>query len=399
MVPKTVWTRIGLSVGVAALAAATATGAFGGSGGSRTSAATATPTLAVVVVGGGRVTSAPAGISCPGKCAAAFAAGSRVLLTPTPKSGSRFLRWGGDCTGARACRVRVSGLAAVAAQFVGATTNPAPPPSFCRRARRPTRADANGSRVTFFVPAGAGSVLELLVPASTSSAQAAAAYGAPFEISKATIKPDRSFTAKTSQNGVVNGVRVAKFTLFRHRALPGEVRDRGDSGERSVARRTSCSPTRPTATCTSNDQTRGRRLERSRRTRSPSRPARTLAAADRQPRNVPCPGRRRERAWTSRSRVNVCLRRRRLRTALPSRSRAATIKRVIARSPATTSQSGVVGGANAKFTYFVTGYFQGYDSAGAQTAAGVYREDIVFTDAPNRTCTSNDQPWTAARTG
>jgi hypothetical protein len=66
---------------------------------------------------------------------------------------------------------------------------------------------------------------------------------------------------------------------------------------------------------------------------------------------------------------------------------------------AKTSQSGVVGGAKATITYFVTGYFQGPDAKGAATAAGVFREDIVFTDAPNRTCTSNDLPWTAARSG
>jgi hypothetical protein len=64
---------------------------------------------------------------------------------------------------------------------------------------------------------------------------------------------------------------------------------------------------------------------------------------------------------------------------------------------AKTSQSGVVGGANATITYFVTGYFQGPNAAGAATASGVYREDIVFTDTPNRKCTSNDQPWTATR--
>jgi hypothetical protein len=66
---------------------------------------------------------------------------------------------------------------------------------------------------------------------------------------------------------------------------------------------------------------------------------------------------------------------------------------------ATISQSGVLNGVNAKWTYSVTGRFQGTDSAGRATAAGVHRQDIVFTDTPNRTCTSNEQPWTAARTG
>ena len=46
----------------------------------------------------------------------------------------------------------------------------------------------------------------------------------------------------------------------------------------------------------------------------------------------------------------------------------------------------------------MTGRFQGNNAAGAATAAGVHRENIVFTDTPNRTCTSNDQPWTATRT-
>ena len=66
---------------------------------------------------------------------------------------------------------------------------------------------------------------------------------------------------------------------------------------------------------------------------------------------------------------------------------------------ATTSQKAVVDRANATITYSVTGRFQGTSAAGAPTAAGVYREDIVFADTPNRKCTSNDQLWTAARTG
>ena len=86
-----------------------------------------------------RVTSAPAGISCPGKCAATFAAGSRVLLTPKSKGGSRFLRWGGDCTGAGACRVRVSALAAVAAEFVGSKAQPLRPQKTADVSPAPTR--------------------------------------------------------------------------------------------------------------------------------------------------------------------------------------------------------------------------------------------------------------------
>ena len=256
MVPKTVWTRIGLSVGAAVLAAATATGAFGGSGGSRTSAATPAPTLAVAIVGGGRITSTPAGISCPGKCGATFAAGSRVLLTPTSRSGSRFLRWGGGCTGAGACRVRVSALAVVAAQFVGSKAQPTPAPKGSVEPGTYS-GSASGRSVTFFVPAGAGTVSNFSSGVNVVCA-GGGYYSTPFQILKAPIKPDGSFAATTSQNGVIDG-------------------------------------------------------------------------------------------------------------------------------------------AVAKITYFVTGRFQGRSAAGAAAADGVYRVGIVFTDTPNRKCTSNDQSWTAAR--
>jgi hypothetical protein len=64
---------------------------------------------------------------------------------------------------------------------------------------------------------------------------------------------------------------------------------------------------------------------------------------------------------------------------------------------ATASQEAVVNGASAKITYTVSGRFQGKDAAGAATAEGVYREDIVFADTPNRKCTSNSQSWTATK--
>jgi len=153
--------RLASGIGVVMLASVVAaTGAFGGSG-----ATAAKPTLAVVVVGSGRVTSTPAGISCPGKCAAAFAAGARVLLTPSPRGAARFLRWGGDCTGVRACRIRVSGLAAVAAQFVGSTATPTPAPaSAVVPGGYSGQNSQTGNGVFFSVPAGGKSVLNFSIP-------------------------------------------------------------------------------------------------------------------------------------------------------------------------------------------------------------------------------------------
>jgi len=59
----------------------------------------------------------------------------------------------------------------------------------------------------------------------------------------------------------------------------------------------------------------------------------------------------------------------------------------------------VFAGVKAKFMYSIHGYFQGVNAAGAAAASGFFREDVVFADSTTRTCTSNDQFWTASRSG
>ena len=78
-------------------------------------------TLVVAVVGAGSVSSQPPGITCPGRCAASFPAGTSVALVPKPNRGSALLRWGGACTGKAGCRVAVTALSVVAAQFSGSS--------------------------------------------------------------------------------------------------------------------------------------------------------------------------------------------------------------------------------------------------------------------------------------
>lgn len=61
----------------------------------------ASPVLASLSVqtagtGSGRVTSAPAGIDCPGTCTAGFPVPTRVELTPAADPGSAFAGWSGD---------------------------------------------------------------------------------------------------------------------------------------------------------------------------------------------------------------------------------------------------------------------------------------------------------------
>jgi hypothetical protein len=241
--------RFWLVVGVATVAAVmTATGAFGGSGGET---AAAKPTLAVVVVGSGRVTSKPAGISCPGKCSAPFAAGARVALTQKAKTGSRFLRWGGDCSGTRACRVKMSALSAVAAQFVGPTTQPPVQNSRVEPGGYSGPQSLSGDVATFFVPAGAGSVLNFSIRTVNSGCAGGGGVSTPFKILKATIKRDRSFTATVSQNGVVNGANAKLIYLvtgyFQGNDAAGAATAAGVYREDVVF-------TDTTRKCTTNDQ-------------------------------------------------------------------------------------------------------------------------------------------------
>ena len=376
--------RLVSGLGLALLASVVvATGAFGGSG-----ATAPKPTLAVVVVGSGSVVSTPAGISCPGRCSATFAAGSRVLLTPRARSGARFLRWGGDCTGARACRVKVSGLAAVAAQFVGSTAKPPPPASSVEPGTY--AGSAAGRSLTFFVPAGARSVSTFSTRVFVTCA------GGPgvitdLNVLTATIKPDRSFTATTSQTAVVNGAS-AKLTY----AVTGRFQGRSATGAATadgVLRVDIVFADTPSRKCTSNDQPWTAARSQPPQTGSIEPGEYSGSAAGRSLTFFVPAGARTVSNFSTRVFV-TCAGGPGVITDLKILT--ATIKSDRSFS-ATTSQTGVVNGANAKLTYAVTGSFQGFSSTGAAGAAGVLRVDLVFTDTPNRHCTSNDQPWTAAR--
>lgn len=80
-------------------------------------------TLTVVLAGSGSgtVASAPAGIACPGTCAAPF--DGIVSLTPLAGPGSEFAGWSGDCTGDGVTEVEVLDDRSCTAAF---DTRPAP---------------------------------------------------------------------------------------------------------------------------------------------------------------------------------------------------------------------------------------------------------------------------------
>ena len=68
-------------------------------------------------VGGGTVTSTPAGISCGGSCLASFDGGTTVTLTATPDASSDFTGWSGACVGTGTCDVTLDATKSVKATF------------------------------------------------------------------------------------------------------------------------------------------------------------------------------------------------------------------------------------------------------------------------------------------
>jgi hypothetical protein len=80
-------------------------------------------TVSLTGPGAGTVTSDPAGISCSpdarAGCSASFTAGSTVTLTATPKAGSAFEVWEGDCSSApdETCTLTMDGPKSATADF------------------------------------------------------------------------------------------------------------------------------------------------------------------------------------------------------------------------------------------------------------------------------------------
>jgi phospholipase C len=73
--------------------------------------------------GTGSVTSNPAGINCPGTCAATFAKGKQVVLTAAPAAGTTFAGWSGLCTGLKTCNVTLEASTTVTSTFETGTAN------------------------------------------------------------------------------------------------------------------------------------------------------------------------------------------------------------------------------------------------------------------------------------
>jgi hypothetical protein len=88
------------------------------------------PSISVVKVGNGSVSSSDRRISCGSTCSAAYTNGDSVTLTATPAAGAVFTGWSGACAGkAASCTLAVADHMAVSAAFATApTVTPTVPP-------------------------------------------------------------------------------------------------------------------------------------------------------------------------------------------------------------------------------------------------------------------------------
>ncbi|MDX6634328.1 MAG: trimeric autotransporter adhesin [Solirubrobacterales bacterium] len=73
-------------------------------------------------LGSGSVSSTPAGIACPGACAAEYTEGEAVRLKATPEAGSSFVGWAGDCQGTGECEFNLADDKFVEAEFASVSS-------------------------------------------------------------------------------------------------------------------------------------------------------------------------------------------------------------------------------------------------------------------------------------
>ena len=365
--------------------------------------ATARSTLAVVIIGPGSVTSSPAGISCPNKCAATFAYGTTVLLSPSPAAGAKFVRWGLPCAGGATCRVKLtSSLVSVAARFV-AGPDPRPQPVRTKSIAAAGSYSAGGNSdydgFYFFVSPGGTSLLNISVDSGVTCSPAGSFPGSnQIVIPNVAIAANGSFSGTAIEHGVFDNAN-AEFTY----SFAGHFEGATPAGPETLAgtlrEDVVFAANGTTETCTSN-------LQPWLATHDPQPgPARTEAV----PGSYSAGGNSDYDGFTfsvssgSLSNISVdaaveCT----PAGSFPGSNQAVIPNVAIAPHGSfsgTAIEHGVFDNANAKFTYSFAGYFEGATPAGTQTVAGTLREDIVFSaNGTTEMCTSNLQPWSATRT-
>jgi hypothetical protein len=286
--------------------------------------------------------------------------------------------------------VKVSGLTAVAAQFVGSKPVPNPPATAVAPGTYTGQNSQNGNGVRFFVAAGGKSVVNFSIPVVNLGCLPGGGAGDHILILQTAVRPDGSFTATASQDGIARGAR-ARFTY----SVAGRFERATASAEASAAgsyRVDIAFPDSATSRCTSNNQT-----WRATRSAQPAQQGAIVAGAYRGQNSQNGNGVSFTVAAGGRSLTNFSIPVVNL-GCLPGGGAGEhililqTAIRPDGSFTATGSQDGLVRGARARITYTVTGHFEGVTSSGPG-AAGSHRVDVVFPDSPSSTCTSNDQFW------
>ena len=341
------------------------------------------PTLVVSVLGSGAVTSKPAGIACPGKCTATFAAGTIVALTAAPKSGGRFLGWGGSCSGAAACAVKVSALESVAVQFSAAAKTTTPPAeSKYVAAPGPYR----GYYLSFLVSAGGNTILNVNQDTSVSCV-GSGTQGDSMQILSVPIKPNGAFSSTTTQQGVFNNLKATFTYTFAgsfHAATATSA-----AGAAGTYREDVKLASGTTVSCTSGTQ--------------PFTATVSQEPPFKKSEIVPGSYRGYYLSFSVAPGGNTILNVSQDTSAncVPSgtESDRLTIGQVQIKPngsfSSVTSQTTVLNGVSTKLTYTFAGAFEGPTDQGTSTVAGIWREDMVPTTGATTFCTSNDVFWTA----
>lgn len=402
---KTVYTRrvrmlsaLAFGVGIAAALLSVVGPAAAGPVASR-------PTLVVVVHGKGTVKSHPAGISCPGRCAATFAAGTIVTLISNPGKASKLKAWGGACSRAGVCKVKMKSATAVTAQFVAAAKRPAATKSALEPGAYSGAVEGVSYvyPVSFVVGTGLKKVVGMMVrgfPVNCSPAGSSYRDVTSIQILAGSIRPNGTFAAKNSDQGLVNGVKAKFKSTFSGTLHPATATVPANA---TGTLRLDITYNDGTAhTCTSNNMAwQAKRQNQPAAQKVPVNAGNYVADQLDTSYVTPltfsvAPGGQRVTNVTVPTAAVACFPKGSYPGSDHIQIATARITRVgpFASFRATGSQKGVFGNNNATFTYSVDGYFVGATNASPNTVIGTFREDIRFTDAAgSHICTTNTHPW------
>jgi hypothetical protein len=251
--------------------------------------------------------------------------------------------------------------------------------------------------VSFFVSNDKTKLQDVAIPVVSIACSPSKSFYDQVQIASIVIGSDGSFSSTTTQDGVLSGA-AAHFTY----TFSGHMHGLASDGTQRVAGRFREDVTFDNGTaysCTSNDQTWTADRDAQGTQSAAAPPPGTYNGSTSQSRNVTF-----HVANSASQMTNVdipvtgvfCT---------PSNSfyDQLSIGSITIESDGsfafTTTAVGVVSGATAHFTYTFRGHFHGTTSGGAERASGQFREDVTYDNGTAYSCTTNDQMWSATRTG